>query len=812
MKSLDETLSTSLEERYVADMSAWIGLGTLETGLPPAGAPAVQRAAWWNLTGTDDNLVVPLLPPAPTPGAAMLPGVSGGTAGSVAALFPMLRAVATFQMQLTGNLAAIDALIAAPFGLFPMEHAAPGVFASLDPGAQMTVLLGLFYALNWCRELASAFAPAFASTPSQESSQSLMKGMLLLRLRAACQLEAALAALLPMAPVAFHLPSLAKAAAGQGGVKANARSKKGPAKKKTAAVKVGYTEDGGDAVSEGTALQEDSGEHGGNADTRSNISNETRATAAAGGMARGEGSADGELPAAERLKLRSLQLSAVQALVIGKEMGTYLSLGPAAYLLADLAGKLRASLAAPKKATFLRPASQAAPTAVSAEAMLGMLRSIYPAMRHYLATGATVLEGGMADADMEAKDAPVLASWMSIAPSSNLPDLLQVLPDCESAAAAVAPSVAAGRVVTHALECFRLLFTFHAVAAPEHRTSLRAMLSALAPMPDGGSQPSSAAIDALPDPSQTWTPKQLLQGLVHAFSFFLQLAPVEEEVTVIFAEMERWPVILAILEALASVSRQLADEVAADDPKTAATWAKRMSTMHAKLAASAKHMLCHSWPAAAGSESASAGGWRGRAAALSAAVRIAVTYATDPIAQLSEFLHEVVSEVTTAPSGKSNAEPLADWPSMSGMTLITWYKALWDALLARWTEVVDSAAAIGKAPDAAPDAAAAIFAAVGACCEAFSDIVQVVRVQDRRPMLHIPAAKGAAVFLAGVKRVMPFWGAMFQENQEGIMVSVRCMGNALLGFKRGLLSGGMKCWQDMANYASHMHSLWHNRN
>lgn len=793
MESLRDTLSSSLEAQFIVGLQEWTQGG--------------EQEAWWNINGDAGDVVVTLLPPPGSNNGAH--GTAGGTvsnlfsthqtnsagAGVIATLFPTLRAVAALNIALCGNLQAVDALLGCPLGMFPLKNASPRAYAALDPAGQREVLLGLFYALNWCRELVNAFAmvaggPITSQRQDARGERLLiqMQMSLMLRVRAASQLEAALAALLPAAPPQTTLPALGPAAASAGDAGAGPGRKAAAGGKKKAATKVKFKQEpgttgggGAGADSTGTAPV---GSDGPNHSAGSGQATNAGAHGTAAGLANTQG--DLVLPAAERLKLRALAPSSLAALnaisrVEGQDGACFSSLPATAYLLSDVVEKTRNSLAQPKRAPFMAAAPKSA--AIPASTLLAALCPALPALRHHLDTANRLTEARQSDDVIKSDDEQLLRDF-SVTPCSS--PLLAVLPDCPAAKRAVSPTSAATRVTAGVLECMRLLLSFHEIATKDRRSALQVALAAFGPLgatspaaaaPAGGITPSTCGSDASFVVSQ-WGPAQFMEGCTQAFKYFLQLAADEaEEESPTAAEMSRWPAVLAVLEALVKVGEQLAADHGSD-PKAAASWAKRLALMRQKLSKSAALMLQQHWPVENddGSEMGAAvvaGGWKKHTGPLAEAIRIAIVYSTQPLQKVEAYVSTGLMELSPAPTGKENSEPLEDLPSLSGVTIGTWYKCLWDVLQNQWKNVTAAAKSSGKTANAAPEAAAAIATGISECCAAFNSVVAVVKLHDRRAVVLNAAAKGGGVFIEGVLRVMPFWKEVFPEHRTAVIDSVR---------------------------------------
>ena len=743
-----------------------------------------DHEAWWNLNPSSD-VAISLLPPKHT-------GNAGSTVvGSMVTLFPMLHAVAALNMTLAGHVQLIDALLVCPLGLFPMKNASPRVFVTLDHVEQRQVILGLFFALNWCRELINAFAPTASSSRQNEIA-------LMLRVRAACQLEAILVDLLPRAPPLMVLPSLWPGTAAAGGASSTAggggtTASKAKGKKTSSKVKFmeNNIQDTSNNASRMVAVadRDSSGSGQGTIATTTTTTTATAAAATAAVMVSLNG--DLVLPTAERAKLRAFTPSSIAALaamskIEGTDKVCFSTLPPAAYLLSDVVQKARASLAQPKKSPFLTAfASKAAKSGsavVPAATLLGALCPVLPALRHYLDAANRIADARMNDETIFSDEDFMLKEQL---PGFSSSSLLKVLPDCMAAKRATSPTAAASRVLSGVLECTRVLFSYHEITSKDHRNVLQAVISAFGPLsasaPQPGSNPAATSDSGGSAGSfvlSQWGSAQFISGCSHAFKYHLMLAPgAAEEDAPTAAEMARWPSVLAVLEALLHVGEKLAAEDVSD-AKLVASWAKLLGAMRKNLSKSAGLMLQQRWPTASvdGCHSAAegpAGGWKGRTAPLSEAIRLSVVYSTAPLDQITDYVTRGLLEVTSVPTGKENSEPLEDWPSLSGTTLGTWYKCLWDALQNRWKDVSAAAKSSAKAANAAPEAVSTIAQGVSGCCALFNDMVVVVKQHERRSVVLNAAAKGGAVFLEGVLRVLPFWKEVISDHREAVIDAVR---------------------------------------
>lgn len=864
MRDMSAIMGTLLEERFILTRDEWSA--SRETN----GKGCSQSSnSWWSLNGEATDVVVALLPPQGTLSTSSTASISNTLAAPatvfesskrtastapVAAitthgvvLCALLRATASLHFCMSGSLKPIDALLGVPMGLFPMSRTSPEEYSLLDSTEQCHVVLGLYFALNWCRELTNAFAMLLvddtgvkrgSSTPSQ-----LLQAMILSRLRSACQLEAALGALLPYAPTSLVLPDLTQrrcAATKKAGIAGKIAGKKGKGRKKQTAPVLPGTgndldkdaadQDEDDAMEDNEAadtgtinppLSPDDDGNGSAERAKEFLGIESRRDAAlspgltAATINNRNNTAtinnsnntatsmdflniNWALPPAHRSKFRTLLPSAFSALALGtiqedRRVSCYAALAPAGYLLTDLLDKLKTSLALPKKVLFFRSNTSKSPAmdVPSAKEMLIALRSIFPSITQHLCLAEKVLQGDLLDDAMQEESAAYLEEMTKDARPEARSSFLALIPECRAAALSASPVPSASMVMSRGLECIRVVFAYHEITSKDHRKTLQVALASFWPVStpsqqtpanNSGEERSGEFVEERPDPvASLWDSRHLMDATLHCFDFFTKLVPLDQDAAATAAEMQRWPAVLAVLEALLSMGEKLASaaDAIATDASVSVQWAKSLALMRQKLSASASCMLHQRWPTGPPSSTLvqePAAGWKGRAQPLSEAIRLSVQLDRDPMAVVSKYVSENMACVTPVPTGKDNSVPLPELPSMSGITLPVWYKAAWAALLHHWSSVSVAAVSAGKDSmdaEACHAVTGTILEGVRACCVVFSELVEIIQMQEKRSILQSSAVKGACTFLEGVHRVMVFWGREFTEHKEMVISTVR---------------------------------------
>ena len=431
----------------------------------------------------------------------------------------------------------------------------------------------------------------------------------------------------------------------------------------------------------------------------------------------------------------------------------------------------------------------------------------------------------------------------------NPTKLLHVLPDCPAASKATGVRASAQRSFSSVLECVRIVLKWNDIATKDRRSTLQAILSAFSLSPsrngnEGGDGKSkedvqvqnqgtceSADSDASFVVSE-WGAKQFMQGCEHAFAYFLNFVPCDggggdddgdDEATQTqstTAEMERWPTILALLESIYRVGEKLSLEMGAQDLRALASWRRRLGKQQKLISQSARGFLRQSWSSALRSDGHEeeeeyggegeergpgavpplvAGGWKGRTNDLAEAIRLCVTYAADPLAEIQSFANDAFTRIVTIPTGKDNARPLDDLPSMSGLTLGTWYKTLWDIVQVRWKYVstaAKSCRSVGVGVDdntggrrmkkvvpallptqhhnTTNEATDSIIKESLACCATFNHLVSLISMHARRTVILNTAAKEGAIFLEGVLRsTLSFWRDAFPTHTDPVIECIK---------------------------------------
>ncbi|PRW44427.1 Fanconi anemia group D2-like protein [Chlorella sorokiniana] len=739
------------------------------------GAHKLSSELWWNLDGSNTPValkLLPLLAEELAPGSSSAPLLS---------LFSTIRLSAALEARKSGGLEAIEALLGCPLNLFEMVLADPRQFSGLAGEHRRAVLLGLWYALNWCRELANCFATQLQPDGSGDQELQLK---LLARLRCCCQLEALLDALLPHAPPLFVLPplgntldanpaSMAAAALAAAPKKAGGKGGKagqGGGKKKKG-IKFAGEEDGSPAKSGRTGAASRSQQHttsgGGSGTTQTHSGGTTQAgvaatqavaVAAAGGLGR---------IAQERSKERTLLLPALATLGVGaaaaQEQPCYAALPSAAYVLADLHGKVKAVLAAQKRPSFLgRPAKQLLPADLadlSAAELLGALAPVLPAIRRHLDAACNVIDQSLEEEQCREHDRE---NFWGVVAQEGTQGLGQLMDACmvpmgnSVASSALSPVAAASRVRTLALDCVRQLLVWPGLTEAAQRPALDSLLAAFhkdAPLQlEGGGEDAD------------------LPSLVkNAWTYFAAAVPEHESDQPTTESPSHQHACLLILDALRSLLVQVE---AVPSERTH----KLLSRMRKRITRAAEGVLKQSWLDEKSQDLGSAA-WKGRGPLLADVLRLHLAHRDDRVEAVGELAQAHLALVSDKVTGKEAAQWVEPYPSLSGGTIAVWYRACCEQLQAAWEEVVAAAAAAAAEKHTPllhdPEVLGPLIEKMQACAAAFSALVTVVKKQQFRVQIHVQAVKSGGKFLETLFKALPFWTAVYRSKQNEFLAMVR---------------------------------------
>ncbi|KAL4858754.1 Fanconi anemia group D2 protein [Chlorella vulgaris] len=777
--TLEDTFCCFLEEGQLAAKDAAIG------------GQRLQSEVWWNLDGGNAPValrLLPLLAEQLAPGSNSTPLLS---------LFATVRLTAALEAEQHQSLDLMAALLGCPFNLFSEDLTSPEQFATLPHDQQRCVLLGLWFALNWCRELVNCFSvqqrPDWVST-EQEVSLKLVG-----RLRCCCQLEALLNALLEHAPPLFSLPALANtlessmgtsvlvAAKKAGGAKASGKGGKGGKKKKQG---VKFEEDapspGGSGHGANTSQQTHSGRSNGSVPQASSGSTQAGDPGAPRGVA-GTG-AGGQLRfEAERWKQRSLLLPALAALEVGagphQENFCYGMLPSAAYLLADLHGKLKTVLAAAKRSSCFpgRAVKQqlAAGKCIGALLDLGdisppQLLQALPApilfaVRFHLDAAGSILHHEMSEEATEQHDQEnfwdLMAAGGTVETTAglSLDDLSSACMaklDNSRTAAALSPIAAATRVRSLALDCVRQLVQWPGLTEPANRSFLHSFLAALSKEVKDAKE---ATTVVAADGEGAADDVTIALRIKNAFVYFRSYMPVMPNDATTDSP-DHLHACLLILEALVALHIKFSPETE--------RYLRLRQRMVKAISSGAEAVLMQVKLDSDGKDVLGGRAWKGRSPLLADVVRLRLCHASgdgnNPAAQILELATGHLSQVTKCIKGEEALKGLEHYPSLSGTTLPLWYRVCMEQLQVAWKAVAAGARDAEKHAATMQDdeALAPILQHMQACAAAFAALLKVVKEQPDRAAIHVQAVKSGGEFLDTFEKTRGFWAKLVGRQQE----------------------------------------------
>lgn len=768
LEDLSSMVTDAFEQTYVMDREGGGGSSS-SRGQVEVGSGSLAMVEWWNLDGSNAQVALKLLSLVAlevAPGPAR-PGQL--RSASLVPLFSTIRLLAELELAKQRSLGTIDAVLGCPLSLFPQSLVDPGRFAGLEAAQESAVLLGLWYSLNWLREVANAFARQMGAGGESAGGLELK---LFARLRQACQLEVVLDSLLPLAPPLFHLPALGStlpSSAAAGGALA-LLSKKAPhkaIKKKAAAGKKNNNKKKGseeeDSMGPAPTGRADT-QLGGSTTTQAQSSTTTQAAGAQAAVAAARGL--GHL-ATERWKLRSLQLQQLRVLAgMGSSVRCFAMLPPAAYLLAELLEKLQAVLPVSKRAgsfpgkAGIKSHQFAAQDSLTACQVLDALKPVLPALRIHMDAALAAVGGedldddAMAEQDQQNVWDCVHAATQQGSHGPHHPTVAACLDtlDCAAARAATSPSAAASQVLELGLECIKRLVQWPGLVEPQHRGILQALLLAFGDSETGASQgllPDQALLAAC-RPFFIWFNKHAVLsdaaedgGAAGRFSFSHHHS------------------VLQIRAGCVRLARELGG-----DPH-----GRVLRKMGAKVAAAAEEMLQKSWAAPEDTKNKS-GGWRGHSDAMHEAVMLKISLAEEPLQEISG-LAELMGKVGKPGKEQECVDP---YPSLTASTVGTWYRAAFEALQAHWDKVVEKAVAAAKGIEQCDEeCVASIVAGCQQSASSFRELLEIMRCHNNRVAVLSQAVRAGGKFVDAFFKVLPFWSAVLSEREDDFTRMVKDM-------------------------------------
>ncbi|KAL4445301.1 hypothetical protein ABPG77_011126 [Micractinium sp. CCAP 211/92] len=779
MGDLHALVACYLEDTFCCFFEEGVPLGPGEKAAQ-VGMRRLPAELWWNLDGSSTPCalrMLPLLAEELAPGSKSAP---------LLALFATMRLTALLEEEKAGNLEGVVALLGCPLSLFEQVLASPQQFGQLPPEERRCVLLGLWYALNWCHELVNCFATELTPAGDATGDQTIAL-KLLGRLRCCCQLEALLDTLLQFAPPLFALPPLGSALdSSPGGLAAGAAA---AAPKKAAAKggkKKGVKFASEDNASDGAGGGE-SGPAGSGAATSQRTQRTTSGTVSGGAVTQsGAGAAAQAVSAAaaggsgriaaERGKQRSLMLPALRVLGVGaaaaQEQPCYAMLPSAAYILADLHGKLKLVLASSKRPSFLgRGRRQQLPpdlADLTPTELLAALAPVLPCIRRHLDAGFNALDQELDEGSMEQHDSD---NFWSLVASGSQAEQIQAVADAglapldiPAARAALSPMAAASRVRTLVFDCVRQLLLWPGLSEAGNRPVLRALLAAFHKS----------------GPQAEWDVMQAIKTCATHFMAQLPAMGSDQPTT---DSPSHQHACLVILDALATLLDRL--------NSTGGLWRRTLQLQRVwqrgvRITCAAEAVLQQACLDEDGKDTGGAA-WKGRGPLLADVLRLYLCHRQsrgDSVAGVLQAVLDVASDsltqVTERTTGKDAAEPVEPFPSLSGATLSVWYRVCFEQLQVAFERAVESATGLEKLQGAKmAEAGREVLEPIQmgmkphrsrphmqSAAAAFLALLNVIKGQPYRVPLHVQAMKSGGKFLETLLRVLPFWARLFTQPQH----------------------------------------------
>ncbi|PSC75642.1 Fanconi anemia group D2-like protein [Micractinium conductrix] len=758
---LEETFFCFLEE----------GSGELAPGDAAAqvGGRRMASQLWSNLDGSATPVALRVLPHV---AKELEPGSKGAP---LLALFGTLRLTCQLEFAKAGNLEAVSALLGCPLALYDQVLLRPQQFAALPVEQRRCVLLGLWYALNWCRELVNCFAGQLQPNGLGDEPVQIK---LFARLRCCCQLEAVLDQLLQFAPPLFALPPLGNTLEAGGGGLAAAAPKKAAAKggkaqgKKSGKQSVKFENaDAGDASPSGgraggATSRQTTSSHSGGATTQGGgvhiAATQAVSVVAGGGL--------GQL-VGERAKQRCLLLPALATLGVGaatqQQAPCYAMLPSAAYVLADLHGKLKIVLTGSGKRPGFpgRVSKQQLPPELAdltAGELLAALAPVLPCIRSHLDAACNLLDQELADEATEKLDQDNF--WSLLSTSATQPadsDVIGAsLESLESPAAeeALSPSAAAPRVRALVLDIVRQLLAWPDLLQPANRPLLAALLGAFH---DQGVQDVGAhAMQA-----------NLAVMVRSMFKHFVAQLPSLEGEEPTTDSLSHQHAALLILDRLTGLQGKLNEE------EPVGKHMKMQQKFSQRISMAAEAVLTQRPVDAEGNDIGSAA-WKGRAPVLGDLLRLYLCHSLgsgDSVGGVSaavlDLASNILPKVPDSMRAEDSAKSVGNFASLSGHTVTVWYRVCWEQLLVAWDTVVTTAVRADKSP-ALMDSEATIDPIIDgmqSAAAAYLALVQVVKTQTLRATIHVQAVKSGGKFVDSFFRVLSFWGKVYRRRQQAFV-------------------------------------------
>ena len=737
-------------------------------------------------------------------------------------IFSIMRAVSRMYVMIHGGLGSLQQVLFYGVCLVPIMETLPHKFVALQPFKQAQVILAIFYGLNWFRELLNSFAISIEKCNgySKPSTQSLapknnenqrsieakavmkMDEAFLARVRACCQLESILAHLLSITASNLNFPELNSMATSKReievksmAIKRKKPSGKGLGPNKSARQRQKKSTDKENIL---TASHENGSDLHSRQDDKKQTSEDTvvfedqSASVVSQTMNFEVPENKAELPLEVAEKMRCIHhttLIALEAVVHKNWKESSLLLAPSAYLISDLILKMKASL--PKSnqnPLFLLRKKKPSIYSVPIDSLLEVLQRIIPSLRHLLDIAIAKMEEETNDSayaiSKEATDTEAIDLYMS-----------EPLQDHFAAMQSTEPKGAAAKLILQIVEALNILLSYHSILDSKNLRTLKIALKSFDINGSGAKDETLTGDKFAQDTKREWSSHEWASTCESTCKYLLHLIPSHDEISATPGEIQRWPSILKCIISLLNVGNRLSGQLTHDtrEPSTKAMWIKLLSSIRRHIHDSTGRLLRHEWVDWCRSSSCYSpkelvgGGWKGRNIELGEIVAAHIEYSSDPIKEMTRYMSEYLTQVTTSTTGKENSWAFDDLPSLSGSTILVWYKTFWSIFQKQWAKITDAANSLNKKQNEKlkgldknkrchtpePESIEIIAKGIIECCELFYEMVGLISIQSKRTTLHNHAIKGSSFFLERFIRVIPFLDLGFVSHRDEALDAVK---------------------------------------
>ncbi|GAX81291.1 hypothetical protein CEUSTIGMA_g8723.t1 [Chlamydomonas eustigma] len=176
-------------------------------------------------------------------------------------------------------------------------------------------------------------------------------------------------------------------------------------------------------------------------------------------------------------------------------------------------------------------------------------------------------------------------------------------------------------------------------------------------------------------------------------------------------------------------------------------------------------------PPAAKLQCASGTAWKGRGAVVEELLQLLIDYHPAPGPVILQFAKEVLPQVDGKPPKRSAGsrdagfEPVAGYTSLSTSTLMSWYRALWEAVQRRYQAAVMEASAIVKEQKMLDIEEADVFCVEGlSCAQSVAALMALCKAHSSKQQILSIALSSCGRFVELVVRHgLPLWKGIYHE-------------------------------------------------